>query len=150
MSGVMKKVHYFHFRPYGDIVSNRGTDKQETIEGPLARGGATVCYLPIDDGAVFGLSVCSSRDGFWRKEGRNKSLGDAMTRVHPHELFPMMDMDAAIEVAKDLVQKAAKRIGERKLIELKTRYQEELFKIVTEQDRLHNSKLVSRKNRQKA
>ena len=136
MSGVLNKEHYFHFRTH---------DEKGNV---MAKGGATVCYFPVDeDRAVLGVSVCSHMDNFCRNTGRNKSRGDAIRILsnHPEFIIQRMDMEKAILEAKTLVIYAAKRVFDRKTNAVQERLRSEQSTLDVAFDQVMDSMLISRK-----
>ncbi len=83
----------FHFR----------IRKTETGEA-LPRGGATVVFVPPL--ARFGVSVCSDKDVYNKKRGRNIAAGRALSKS---SYFPFERESPTMEMIRGLAQELAQK-----------------------------------------
>jgi hypothetical protein len=86
---VMKKEQFFHFRlrdEHGNV---------------LPRGGATVLYLPFENMAYVGISICSPFDNFSKSRGRKIARERALyaqNNLLDSKIYPLMSKERAMNV----------------------------------------------------
>ena len=90
---ILKKEQFLHFR----LAKNGHL---------LARGGATVCYSPEGDKAKVSLSLCSLKDHFCKRTGRNISRGRL-----PEADLPLMTFDELVKMGYDLAAQGWQELG---------------------------------------
>lgn len=83
-------VHYIHLR-----------DRDENGR-PLTRGGVTIAYINLHDVITLAVAVCSQKDNFCRRLGRNIARGRVHSGLH-RWTFAMEEGATRGEVTKEVI-----------------------------------------------
>jgi len=155
---VMKKSQFFHIRAFGTVMCDTWIDPEDRTKGKikeavpntiLPKGGATICYLPTEDGeyAQIGVSICSDMDNYHKARGRGLAFSYAKSNGDRH---PLLTTEDAIALGKRIVMDDVRGILERKRRLATDRYAAEMDSIKETENGFRLAKLVSKKKPHKA